>query len=158
MELQDKVCVITGGSGGIGQAMAKAFLKEGAQAVVLADLSQEAVDAAAADISSLGACEGKACDVTDEAQIQALVDHTLASVAVPDTGDAGTDALCHAALVLTRRVADAQLEQEAIELRLGQRIRTLLFDRVLRRDDEEWARELQGPTADRDRGFLHRFE
>ncbi len=78
MELQDKVCVITGGSGGIGQAMAKAFLQEGAQAVVLADLSQEAVDAAAADISSLGPCEGKACDVTDEAQIQALVDHTLA--------------------------------------------------------------------------------
>ena len=52
MELQGKVAVITGGSGGIGQAMAKAFLAEGARAVVLADLSGEAVQAAAALLAS----------------------------------------------------------------------------------------------------------
>ena len=35
------------------------------------------------------------------------------------------------------RVAHVQLEQEAIELRLGQRVGALRFDRVLRGDDEE---------------------
>jgi len=69
MELRDKVVVITGGSGGIGRAMAKAFLNEGAKAVMLADLNAEAVRAAAAELG----CDGMACDVTDEAQIQALV-------------------------------------------------------------------------------------
>ncbi|MGD8416901.1 MAG: SDR family oxidoreductase, partial [Pseudomonadales bacterium] len=68
----DKVAVITGGSGGIGQAMARAFLAEGAKAVVLADLDRAAVDAAAAEIG----CEGMVCDVTDESQIQALVNST----------------------------------------------------------------------------------
>ncbi|MEM9407847.1 MAG: SDR family oxidoreductase [Acidobacteriota bacterium] len=70
MELKDKVAVITGGSGGIGQAMAKAFLAEGAAGVMLADLDEERVLAAAKNIG----CEGMACNVTDEAQVQALAD------------------------------------------------------------------------------------
>lgn len=74
MELQGKVAVITGGSGGIGQAMAKAFLTQGARAVVLADLSEVAVKAAAAELD----CDGYACDVTDEAQVHALVEKVLA--------------------------------------------------------------------------------
>ena len=69
MELHNRVAVITGGSGGIGKAMAKAFLAEGAKGVVIADLSEPAVTAAAAEIG----CEAFVCDVTDEAQIQALV-------------------------------------------------------------------------------------
>lgn len=74
MELKDKVAVITGGSGGIGQAMARAFLAEGASAVVLADLDLGRVEATAVDIG----CEGYACDVTEEAQVVALVDTILA--------------------------------------------------------------------------------
>ncbi len=74
MELQGRVAVITGGSGGIGKAMARAFLDEGAKAVVLADLSADAVAAAAAELG----CEGQACDVTAEAEVQALVDDVLA--------------------------------------------------------------------------------
>jgi NAD(P)-dependent dehydrogenase (short-subunit alcohol dehydrogenase family) len=73
MELRDKVAVITGGSGGIGQALARAFLAEGAAAVVLADLDADTVGAAARDIG----CEGQACDVTREADIQRLVADTL---------------------------------------------------------------------------------
>ena len=72
MELNDKVVVITGGSGGIGRAMAKAFLDEGAKAVMLADLDPEAVRAAATELG----CDGMACDVTDEAQVVALVQAT----------------------------------------------------------------------------------
>ena len=64
--------MITGGTGGIGRAMAKAFLAEGAKAVMLADLNAPAVEAAAREIG----CDGMACDVTQEAQIQALVKAT----------------------------------------------------------------------------------
>ena len=73
MELKDKVVVITGGSGGIGRAMAKAFLAQGAKAVMLADLSAAAVSAAATEIG----CAGMACDVTKESDIQALVKRTV---------------------------------------------------------------------------------
>ena len=75
MDLNDRVAVITGGSGGIGRAMATAFLAKGARTVVLADLDADAVAAAAADIG----CEGVACDVTDEAQIIDLVESTLSA-------------------------------------------------------------------------------
>ncbi len=74
MEIENRVAVITGGSGGIGKAMARAFLAEGAEAVVLADLDETAVMQAAADMG----CDGMACDVTDEAQVQRLVARTLA--------------------------------------------------------------------------------
>jgi len=75
MEMQDKVVVITGGSGGIGKAMARAFLAEGATSIILVDLNEAAVKAAAAEIG----CIGEVCDVTSEAQIIDLVDRTLAS-------------------------------------------------------------------------------
>ena len=73
MELNDKVAVITGGSGGIGQAMARAFLAQGARAVVIADLDEARVQSSAAEIG----CDGLTCDVTDEAQVKRLVDFTL---------------------------------------------------------------------------------
>lgn len=73
MELRDKVAVITGGSGGIGRSMAKAFLAEGARTVVLADLDPDAVSAAAAELG----CDGRGCDVTDESQVAELVESTL---------------------------------------------------------------------------------
>ncbi|MGI9328618.1 MAG: SDR family oxidoreductase [Pseudomonadales bacterium] len=65
-----RVAVITGGSGGIGKAMAQAFLAAGARGVVLADLDAVAVRSAADELG----CVGMACDVTDEAQVQALAD------------------------------------------------------------------------------------
>ncbi len=75
MELKDRVAVITGGSGGIGRALARAFLAEGARTVVLADLDPDAVAGAAAEIG----CEARACNVTDEAQVVELVEWTLAN-------------------------------------------------------------------------------
>ena len=74
MQISGKVVVITGGSGGIGSAMAEKFLAGKAKAVVLADLDQSAVETAAA---ALG-CSGLACDVTREAQVQALVESVIA--------------------------------------------------------------------------------
>jgi len=78
MELTDKVAVITGGSGGIGMAMGKAFIANGAKAVVLADLNGDLAAEAAARLATSGAvCEGVACDVTNEAQVAALVDRVI---------------------------------------------------------------------------------
>jgi len=73
MELNNKIAVITGGSGGIGRAMGKAFLAEGAKAVVLLDLDEGAVKTAA---DQLG-CEGEACNVTDEQQLAKVVNGIL---------------------------------------------------------------------------------
>lgn len=73
MELNAKVAVITGGTGGIGQALARAFLAEGAEAVVIADLDAMTVESTAEEIG----CDGLVCDVTDEAQVNSLVDFAL---------------------------------------------------------------------------------
>ena len=68
MELNNRVAVITGGSGGIGKAMGQAFLNEGAKGVMLADLNGDAVAQTAAELG----CQGMACDVTKESDIQAI--------------------------------------------------------------------------------------
>ena len=73
MELHDRVAVITGGSGGIGKAMAQAFLAEGAKGIVLADLNEEAVKTAAAELN----VDGMACDVTNEADVVAVTEFAL---------------------------------------------------------------------------------
>ena len=50
MELQNKVAVITGGAGGIGQATAKLLVEKGAK-VVLVDLNQQALDEATKNLN-----------------------------------------------------------------------------------------------------------
>jgi NAD(P)-dependent dehydrogenase (short-subunit alcohol dehydrogenase family) len=74
--LQDKVAVITGGTGGIGLASATLFADEGAQ-VVLVDLDPGALDRAVAAIGPERAM-GVAADVSDAAEVEAYVTATLA--------------------------------------------------------------------------------
>jgi hypothetical protein len=57
-----------------------------------------------------------------------------------------------------RRVLDHHVEHEAVELRLGQRIRAFLLDRILRREHEERTLEIVAHARDRDLVFLHRLE
>ena len=63
-------------------------------------------------------------------------------------------------LVLFRfaRIVDKDIEHEPVELRLGQRIRALLFDRVLRREHEERKVEIVIASAGRHLVFLHRLQ
>jgi NAD(P)-dependent dehydrogenase (short-subunit alcohol dehydrogenase family) len=70
--LEDKVCIITGGSGSIGLASAKAFVAQGAK-VVLVDLSPDALAHAAASLPADKVLT-VAADVGDVDQTQAYVE------------------------------------------------------------------------------------
>ena len=60
---KDKVVVITGGASGIGFTAAKKFVGEGAK-VVIADISDEALDAALAELNAGDNAQGIVCDVS----------------------------------------------------------------------------------------------
>ncbi len=64
----------------------------------------------------------------------------------------------HLLLLLGGRVADLQLEEEPVELRLGQRVGALVLDRVLRGDHDERVGQRAGLALDRDLALLHRLE
>lgn len=70
MELKGKVVVVTGGASGIGLAMGRRFVAEGARAVVLADRDGERARAEAARLG----CHAAALDVSAAGAIEALVD------------------------------------------------------------------------------------
>lgn len=78
MELRDRICVVTGGASGIGQALCQRFAAEGARAVVVVDRD---ADGALATADGLGA-RGTAltADVTVEADIEAVVERTEAEI------------------------------------------------------------------------------
>ena len=61
-KLEGRVAVVTGGTKGIGAAIARALLVEGAS-VVICGRSAESVDQAVADLSPLGRVNGRVCDV-----------------------------------------------------------------------------------------------
>ncbi len=77
-QMQDEVCVITGGAGSIGAASAKLLLAEGAR-VMLSDLSEPALKKIAAEAGAggdnLALC---AADVTKSDQVKDLVAKTVA--------------------------------------------------------------------------------
>ncbi|KQX56433.1 MULTISPECIES: bifunctional aldolase/short-chain dehydrogenase [unclassified Ensifer] len=71
-----QVALVTGGAGAIGAAIVKAFVAEGAHAVVLdLDGDKAAVVAKAAGNNSIGI----ACDITDPASVRAAFDRVVAT-------------------------------------------------------------------------------
>jgi NAD(P)-dependent dehydrogenase (short-subunit alcohol dehydrogenase family) len=70
--LTGKKAIITGGSRGIGRAIAERLLQEGA-AVAISARGQEGVDSAVAEMSSLGDVRGAAVDVADGDALAAWV-------------------------------------------------------------------------------------
>jgi NAD(P)-dependent dehydrogenase (short-subunit alcohol dehydrogenase family) len=69
MLVKDKVCVVTGGAHGIGEGLARRFHKEGARAVVVADLDGAGAETVAHEIGGLG----MSVDVGSEEAIRNLV-------------------------------------------------------------------------------------
>jgi len=78
MRLKDKVALISGAASGMGAATARLFAREGAKAVVVADILDKEGEAVAGGIEKAG---GRAAymhlDVTDEAQWKAAIDKTV---------------------------------------------------------------------------------
>ena len=68
MDIRGKVAVVTGGASGIGAALVKRFVAEGARGVVVADVNLERAQEVAGAIGAVAA----RCDVSREADIQAL--------------------------------------------------------------------------------------
>jgi NAD(P)-dependent dehydrogenase (short-subunit alcohol dehydrogenase family) len=71
MQVKDKVCVVTGGASGIGEAVARAYAHAGARGVVVADLkaSRDRLAKVAGDIDGLAVT----ADVGAEEDIKALI-------------------------------------------------------------------------------------
>ena len=84
MKLDGKVAIVTGGSRGIGRAIATDFLHQGAQVAVLARTVTE-VEKTAAELAYLGRVVGYTCDVSVEGQVSKvhqLVEEELGPVSV----------------------------------------------------------------------------
>src|ERR1700756_556775 len=71
MDIEGKVCVVTGGASGVGEATARAFAQAGARGVVVADLktSRSRLAEVAGDIDGLAVT----ADVGEEVDIKALI-------------------------------------------------------------------------------------
>src|SRR3954451_17455139 len=78
LDFTGKVALITGAGAGMGLATARAFAEAGA-AVVLADFNEDAVRTAAEKLKDAGRkALAIRCDVSDDAQVAAMVDRTVA--------------------------------------------------------------------------------
>jgi NAD(P)-dependent dehydrogenase (short-subunit alcohol dehydrogenase family) len=78
LDFAGKVALVTGAAAGMGLATARAFAEAGA-AVVLADVKEEAVQAEAAQLIAAGhKALALRCDVSDDAQVAAMVERTVA--------------------------------------------------------------------------------
>lgn len=89
MQIEGARCLVTGGAGGIGRALARALIARGAGSVVLSDRAGPALDAEAAAIGA----EAIACDLTDPDGPADLISRAEAAMG-------GIDLLCSNAGVL----------------------------------------------------------
>lgn len=74
--LDGKTAIITGGSGGLGEATAEVFLKEGAN-VVLVDLNEDALNEVKSKLSQFGNVVTIQADVSKEEDVKNYVQETI---------------------------------------------------------------------------------
>jgi NAD(P)-dependent dehydrogenase (short-subunit alcohol dehydrogenase family) len=74
--LDNKVAIVTGGARGIGFAIARRFLEEGAR-VAIADIDDEAGPKAVAELEPLGPVQFVECDVGERLDVRNLIAATL---------------------------------------------------------------------------------
>ena len=68
MEIENKVIVVTGGSGGIGQALATSFIHEKAKVVIVLDINFDNFELGGKKLIP------KVCDVTNEKELTRIID------------------------------------------------------------------------------------
>jgi NAD(P)-dependent dehydrogenase (short-subunit alcohol dehydrogenase family) len=76
LALQNKVALVTGGAKGIGLAVAKRFVSDGAR-VVVADIDEDAGSRAVEELGAVGAVRYVRCDVGDSDDVDNAVKATL---------------------------------------------------------------------------------
>jgi len=97
--ITDWTAVVTGADSGIGWHTVRALLDEGAR-VVMTDIDQEELDAAAAQLDAPGMVHAFAADVTDDSAVAALVERTHDAVGAIDilvhaAGTTGAQGMFH---------------------------------------------------------------
>jgi NAD(P)-dependent dehydrogenase (short-subunit alcohol dehydrogenase family) len=118
--LEGKVAIVTGGARGIGEAIVRAFVRQGAR-VVIADIDDAAGEALAAALGG-ACCSYVHCDVSEEADVERAVGCCVAR-------HGRLDVLCNNAGVLGRQsppAADGAKSGGIASLDAAE------FDRVLR--------------------------
>lgn len=89
LDFSGKVALVTGAGSGMGFATAQAFAEAGA-AVVLADFKEDTVKEAAEKLVAAGhKAVAIHCDVSDDAQVAAMVERTVAEFGRLDADNAG---------------------------------------------------------------------
>ena len=76
MKLSGKTAIVTGAARGIGYAICRRYLREGAR-VVMADIDEEAGAAAAKELSAMGEVSHVTCDVGERLDVHNLVATTF---------------------------------------------------------------------------------
>ena len=85
MRLEGRKAIITGGGAGIGEAVAKAFVMEGAS-IVIADKDLDAAENVAAGLRDDGHTAHVAqCDVSDAKSVEAMVQTAVECLGSIDT-------------------------------------------------------------------------
>ena len=101
MRLKEKVAIVTGGGGGLGEGISLCFAREGAN-VVVSDVKMELAERVAAEVEKKGRKSlAMQTDVRSAAQVEALVNTTIAELG-------GVDILvcCHGVSGVTHREHD----------------------------------------------------
>ena len=80
-QLTNKIAIVTGAGSGFGEGIARAYVAEGAM-VVLTDINAASVSRVAGELGTNA--EFYVCDVADKAQVQGLVDYSVATFGEPD--------------------------------------------------------------------------
>jgi NAD(P)-dependent dehydrogenase (short-subunit alcohol dehydrogenase family) len=116
MKLKDKVAIVTGGARGIGEAIARAYVAEGAH-VVIADVEKAKAEALAVELG--GKAFAVLLDVRDKASIEAMVAGVLSKLG-------GIDILVNNAGIFNMGPL-SEVTEEDFDRQFGVNVRGLVF-------------------------------
>ena len=116
MKLKDKVAIVTGGARGIGEAIARAYVAEGAH-VVIADVENAKAEALAVELG--GKAFAVLLDVRDKASIEAMVAAVLSKLG-------GIDILVNNAGIFNMGPL-SEVTEEDFDRQFGVNVRGLVF-------------------------------